>query len=534
MKKSWGLFVFFCVVGGVLWKLRNAQKSTQLSSGRMDSILKKTLVPSPKISQQCENMFSASGTAVPFDKHSPDAFQADFVSTSNITEVHLQDVDGPEPLVMQNMFHPVHGNTQEPRTRSRHFRHWSTLLRPARRYQHNASHHFLLPKPALCCERYGMAWKIILTGVTGVATPNLHRVNAPKTNRRGALVVTEFPVSIQHGSAMLTFPAHSDRILVFRLYGNRGRCVETAQGDGPYLLVVPVDYRVESPSQIIPQTVFIEGFQGWFIEAIVYTKILDANQQIIREWLDNAIHPELRGDVLAEASESAVPWFLEEPNIQGSWNGTRKIVMGLEQGAESWWARQEVLFSEGMRPELPRIQTGTGWYFVRFYDSNDQLLSSLSFRWARDLRDVVSKHDDTGTLVTFQHRGHLQIHPQGDSPDIVLIRDDSQRCETTYHISFGPQWDHSAWTIEDVQDRSSVVMPLRLRRVYWTVKKEGETETQTHWVNHPISLPKTLASLSSDWLLWLNTGGESCKVIIRGGRNHVTLQSSKEGELLFP
>ncbi|OLZ11064.1 hypothetical protein [Sulfobacillus thermosulfidooxidans] len=531
MKKSWWLVIPLLVMGSVLWKLKNAQKQTMVPEDVIDLQSKNEFSSSP-FSLPPANMLASDATML-FDTNSQYASQSDLMSKSNDIEEDIKSVEVPKSLTPQQASHLIQPHTQPPIRNLGHPRHRSTLLRPARRYQHISSRRTLSSKPTLRCERYGMGWRIILRSTQRVVIPNMHRMNAPRTNRRHEVVVTKLPVSIHNGRVTSTFPPHPDRVLAFRLYLNRGRYVENIQGDGPYLLVVPMDYHVNSQPSAIPQTVFIDGFQGWFIESIAHTKILDANQQVIRKWVDNVIQPELLGNVLTEASESAVPWFMEEPKIGGTWTGTRKIVMGLEQGQESLWARQELLFSEGIVPELPRIPTNTGWYFVRFYDENDHLLSSLSFRWAKDLKNVSYRHEDTGTLITFQHRGHLLIHPQNDNPDIVLVQNNPLTHEITYFIPFGPQWDHLAWTIEDIEDRSSVVMLLTLRRIYWTVESEDDTK-ETHWVHHLISLPKSVMSLSSDWMLRLNTGGEPRKITISGGSNHVTLQSSKEGELIFP
>ena len=94
---------------------------------------------------------------------------------------------------------------------------------------------------------------------------------------------------------------------------------------------------------------------------------------------------------LEDAGENIGPLFSKPPNILSvgsqAWREIKTIVVGEEGSGRGRWRTEFSPDSDRVDQDLPPeiLDKRGGWYFLRFYDGNDDLAESLDFRFLSGL-----------------------------------------------------------------------------------------------------------------------------------------------------
>jgi hypothetical protein len=216
--------------------------------------------------------------------------------------------------------------------------------------------------------------------------------------------------------AQIALITQESPLLFFRLQRDIGRFVRHPSR-GLNLAVIPIEWRYDDAKsgapRIEPELMGIPGYRAHFFSA-------DANPILAFDRPGEApfeVHcakPEFRlqGRELPDADEEMGPLFVADlPTLEGTPEAMEKIrtvVIGAEGRGSGRWRGEYELDAERWRlPEDVRTQ-GSGWYFIRLYDVEHDLIDSFAFRYAAGLKGIdvegpglTQGHDEI--RVTFFH-----------------------------------------------------------------------------------------------------------------------------------
>ncbi len=193
--------------------------------------------------------------------------------------------------------------------------------------------------------------------------------------------------------------------LLFKLSGqdlNQGHYVASL-ATGSYLVMVPETWECaeefSKANPVEPEFVSLNGYRAHF-----YTFEEARKGQITFCTPEGERIPikartsrfELVGTRLQDASKGVGPLFGSKPPqlriLSGQeWTGVGTIVVGEEGSGKQRWRTQFCPDTKHQEQDLPSevAARGGGWYFVRIYDTNDNLLESLDFRFVCALQDII-------------------------------------------------------------------------------------------------------------------------------------------------
>jgi hypothetical protein len=272
---------------------------------------------------------------------------------------------------------------------------------------------------------------------------------------------------------------HGERLLVFKLSGdlNEGRQVD-AISRGYYLLVVPADWTSDQPARLIEEPIDAAGNRAYVLTVdpqaagVTFTDSTGHSYRTARR-------PSFELQGITPGSNMTIPFFLRQPPIMVAsnaeqWSTIATIVVGSEGPERDGWRIDfppSPQFAECKFPDLLNVRQ-CGWYFVRFYDSDEQLVDSLDFRFAAGLLDVQiaglsampAKEGYPPVRLTFVHKEGWDVHSSSGSSNCVALA----AGERTFEVLPRPEVDAWDWTIED--DRHScVVLSLSPLWTWWAL-----------------------------------------------------------------
>jgi len=211
------------------------------------------------------------------------------------------------------------------------------------------------------------------------------------------------PVEIHCGEEQYSISPYTKHLL-FKLSGsdiNQGRCVKSPSF-GSFFIIIPDtwerDVEISGPPPISPQPVSLEGFQGHFFNIVKgddrKIAFRDDHNEIVYIQSE-AIRFELEGAFLDDSSENLGPLFGEGPIVIHSldnrgWTDVRILVIGEEGKGRKRWRTALTPDPNTLVQELPSevLSRKGGWYFIRFYNQDDDLIESLDFRFMSGLKDI--------------------------------------------------------------------------------------------------------------------------------------------------
>lgn len=234
---------------------------------------------------------------------------------------------------------------------------------------------------------------------------------------------------------------------------------------------------------------------------------------------------ELVGLQIHDASENLGPLFASGPPririADGTWSKVDTIVFGEEgRGAGKW--RKAInpnpdLSEQTMPVELVNRQAG--WYFVRFYDHEDELIDSLDFRFCAGLRNVrtstckpfpsASGHDVA--TAQFEHDSDWCITLLSTQDGVAVERKSDG---TILKVPAQPDYDWTRWKF-GIHAGPQVEIALLIERVWWAVSDVGSPPLR--WQDTCLVLSVEDFAATSEKAIWLRLPKPRWTDCIRAG-----------------
>lgn len=312
------------------------------------------------------------------------------------------------------------------------------------------------------------------------------------------------------GGRETSVPLGEDNHLLFKLSGqnqNWGRRVKSPSY-GWYLVIVPDNWKRDDafsgPPPVKPEPVSIDGYQGHYFvlekdgDGKIYLRTPDDEPVVIGS---KASPFELVGARLNDASEDMGPLFgkrppqIRAPDDQ-AWEDVGTIVVGEEGSGKGKW---RMAFSPVLGQTQQDLPSGLaarkgGWYFLRIYDTNDDLVESVDFRFLTALNDVnLYPHalfpgpgGHSHVRLEFIHESRCTVRLARGPASSLQIEHEDER--TSAIIPPDPAWDLTYWEVKSAS-RSKVSVEILIERVWWSLGEEGAPLTQKSWLDKPVCVP---------------------------------------------
>lgn len=306
--------------------------------------------------------------------------------------------------------------------------------------------------------------------------------------------------------------------LPFKLIGvnqNEGRYIKTPSA-GSYLVIVPDnwmrDETVSGPPLVEPEPTSLTGYSAHFFELEKGGKIAfrtPTGKPLIIQ--SEAPRFELVGTLLDDANENIGPLFSEPPRIRAlgdrAWGKIKTIVIGEEGSGKSRWRTSFSPNPDQKEQDLPSevVNRRGGWYFLRFYDENDDLVESLDFRFLSSLKQIQisraspfpSKDGHEPTRVELCHDPACVVQPADAYGDIQIERFGDR---TILTIPPDPAYDRTSWRV-GLEDGPKVEVTILVERIWWALGEEDAMPSE--WQDRLVTLSRDDFAATSQKALWL-------------------------------
>lgn len=310
--------------------------------------------------------------------------------------------------------------------------------------------------------------------------------------------------------------------LLFKLSGqnqNEGRRI-LSPSLGWHLVITPEDWNcnevLSGPPRIAPEPVAFQGYRAFFFisekgEDSKIAFLTPTGESVIIE--SKASKFELIGTRLNDTTQNIGPLFGQKPPmirvpVREVWKDVGTIVVGEEGGGKRRWRKAFFPIPENREQDLPPEITKRkgGWYFLRFYDTNDDLIESLDFRVVIPLRDIKilqssSFPSDDGhesARIELHHESNCTIQPADDLAKKIQIEKKDNR--TILTIPPDPIYDETRWLVGYGRPRQ-VQATFLVERIWWAIDKEETPPSK--WVDDLLTLQSDDFSATSNRALWI-------------------------------
>jgi len=299
----------------------------------------------------------------------------------------------------------------------------------------------------------------------------------------------------------------NESYLVFKLNAgnlNEGILVKRTS-KGNYLTVVPNDWHID---ESISGTQIAEAEQtslkDYSAHHYVITKenerkiglITNNNESFIVESLKQFYS--LQGNLLEDSGGRQGPLFGERlPTLQindrDQWENINCVIVGEEGEDRENWRRKIITVPDRLSLELSDEITDirSGWYFLRLYDSNLQLVDSCDFRFISSLLKVESNNlnlipGDIGyseAEIELIHTSEFQLISDSNSFDEIEVNTLSPE-KTKITVKPKPDIDKIPFIVSSKGGRD-VKLFIPTERIWWSV---NQGESPGAWEDKTINL----------------------------------------------
>ena len=221
---------------------------------------------------------------------------------------------------------------------------------------------------------------------------------------------------------------------------------------------------------------------------------------------------QLVGEELYDGSKNLGSLFAGAPPhmrvTDGAWENVGTIVLGEEGRGIGRWRKAFKPNSALSEQEMPvdLVKKKAGWYFVRFYDLQDELIDSLDFRFCAGLRQITThqcKPFPTATghelaTVEFGHDIDWCVARLSATPKNVKIEHAANK--TVLKIPPVPECDLTAWGFGP-RGGPQVEIALLIERVWCAVSDMAKPPLQ--WRDTCLSLSVEDFAATSEKTVWL-------------------------------
>jgi len=330
------------------------------------------------------------------------------------------------------------------------------------------------------------------------------------------------PVEIKFDEKVeYSIPLNKER-LIFKLSGSdlSNGCYIKSPSFGYYLVITPKTWKrdvdISGPPPISPQPVSFSGYQGHFFNIIKYgdKKIAFRNEKndlILIE--SEEARFEIIGNVLNDYNESLGPIFgegfihIKSLNSRG-WADVSTLVIGEEGRGRGKWRTEFIPRKNKLDQELPNdvMSRRGGWYFIRFYDMNTDLIESLDFRFISGLYDISviqpsmlpSEEGHNIVQVEFSHDSNYNITPKFKVGKGLEITHKTHT--TTITIPPRDDLDVTTWNVGP-HNGPLLDINILIERIWWGI---GEEEIPPlNWLDKPLTLSREDFAPTSNKAIYL-------------------------------
>ena len=289
---------------------------------------------------------------------------------------------------------------------------------------------------------------------------------------------------------------------------------------GYYLAIIPYEWKrneeISGSAPIASENVQINGYKAHFfaLRQNENTPIafINANGERIQV-KSGGSRFQLIGKEISDSSEDMGPLFGEEPpriktfDEQG-WDNVRVIVIGEEGSGRNRWriqfSPQEGMIEQKMPDDLANRQGG--WYFIRIYNNDDDLLESMDFRFSAGLKGIQIMNSEClpkpngyeNVIVQFTHQANCKVEPEDrERHHILKIRRENDL--TIITVPPESYFDKTLWIIRDGDAKTKVT--ILVERIWWSVGKMGVVPTD--WIDKSVSLSYKDFTATTEKALWV-------------------------------
>lgn len=353
----------------------------------------------------------------------------------------------------------------------------------------------LLPKIDIVCWKEGFTWLIGAEVEDSLEDLHLYQNDEPlepesSHGNRHRLKDIKGQLKAEWNEREIVIPLLSQekQHLVFKTRKNwneLGRLVRFPT-IGYYIVIVPSDWKRDSNlaglAPVKPENIHITNYKahffhlddsdtaniGFFTEKDELKQVKSGSQRF-----------RLKGKVIEDASDNMGPIFAEKPPFlcaaKSDWTDVGLIVVGKEgRGRRKWrthFAPKKNDTEQSFPGDLEKRKGG--WFFVRIYDNDENLLESLDFRFMKALHSIeVSSYKnfpgDGGhkpVELTFYHEQDCIVELAKGSESEVKISRESQKTEII--IPNHPSWDVSDWKIK--YGKAKIDIEIMIERIWWSL-----------------------------------------------------------------
>lgn len=310
------------------------------------------------------------------------------------------------------------------------------------------------------------------------------------------------------GPREMRIPLGEDEYLLFKLSGpdlSQGRKVNSPSS-GSYLVIAPDDWErdesLSGPPPVMPESVTLDGYRAHFFELEKGSNSRIAfrtskGQSVVIE--SKKLQFELVGNRVNDASDTMGPLFAGKPPRVRSldpeaWKRVSTIVIGEEGSGRGRWRTEMAPDPNEMEQDLPSELAAKkgGWYFVRFYDTSDNLIDSLDFRFLCALKEIripqlsplPTQDGYSSVCVEFLHEPGCIVQPVDSLTSIQIERSGDK---TVLTIPPHPACDETHWRVSS-KDGAEVKVTILVERLWWAVGEEDKKPPE--WKDRPLTLSR--------------------------------------------
>jgi len=387
------------------------------------------------------------------------------------------------------------------------------------------------PKPEIICWNEGWSWVIGVEVPEGVETQSvtqggvLLECNVANENR--------YPLKQADSTVEITWSGGRESISIlepeknyflFKMRNNwkePGRLVRYSTA-GYYLVITPPDWErdidISGKASVNPESTQFECFKAHFFyqekTEITAIGLITKDGKRVRV-SSKTPRFKLVGNEICDAFEDKGPLFGEQPpriqalNALKGWNDVGIIVVGEEGiGKNKWRDSFTPNVDVQEQTNLNELINGrSGWYFLRIYDKNNDLIESVDFRFLKNLWNIQIEGNASclpgqaghqNIIVKFLHDPDCKIELMDkDKQQLLDIR--RQDGQTTVTVPPQPEFDKTNWMIND--GGKEIEAAILIERVWWFLGKLGEVPNV--WTDRPIPLSRKHFTAITDNTLWI-------------------------------
>lgn len=382
----------------------------------------------------------------------------------------------------------------------------------------------------------------------------MSKETAESDHWRLATLAEEVTISTSQGSD-LTVGICTDSYLLFKLSGlnqDSGRRVRRSTS-GAYLVVAPAEWTrdeaLSGPPSAMPEYVSLEGYRAHFFDVEQSTTAIGFQDAAGRAVVVASCAPRFRliGRQLQDAAEDLGPLFVGLPPrmgiTNGRWDDVGTIVVGIEGGGSGRWRTSVTPDSSLSEQTLPlkAMDKKVGWYFVRLYDLQDELVDSYDFRFAAGLQKIISYQENpvppsaghVPVVVELQHEKDWQLRSHSTARHQISV--ERSHGQSKLVVPALQECDLSHWLFGPVSG-PAIQLTILVERIWWAICPM--TAPPIAWQDCCLSPSRSDFAPTSNQALWLrfpnSRWAHSVFVGFQAGRRREYVLKVSENAIAIP